>query len=186
MSQPAGQTDALSGMGIDFLYEARRQLTDCAGTIRHCLSQLDASQIWWRPQANMNSAGNLVLHLTGNLRQRFLSDVGGEPFDRDRFGEFTERRTIPRNEVVQSFDEVVDRADALLASISPDRLPEHCSYKVTAGTIDGTVQALLLRTLMHLAGHSQEIVFMTRLQLGERYLFKHPAGVPPSMKSGSG
>ena len=67
--------------------------------------------------------------------------------------------------------------------MSPKRLAERCPYVVTAGTIDGTVQALILRTLMHLAGHTQEIVFMTRLQLGERYVFKNPAGVPPSMRS---
>ena len=66
--------------------------------IQHCLTQLDDTQIWWRPHQNMNSAGNLVLHLTGNLGKRFLSDIAGEPFHRDRFGEFTERRMIPRDE----------------------------------------------------------------------------------------
>ena len=114
----------------------------------------------------MNSVGNLVLHLTGNLRQRFLSDVGGEPFDRDRFG------SSPNGG--RSRDELVERFD--------DRRPGRCvccrtvhqstvgavlpQYVVTAGTIDGTVQTLILRTLMHLAGHTQEIVFMTRLAVG--------------------
>jgi uncharacterized damage-inducible protein DinB len=170
-------------MGIDFLSEVRRQLGDCATTIRHCLTQLDDSQVWWRPHATMNSIGNLVLHLAGNLQHRFLANVGGEPFDRNRFGEFTERRTIPRDELARRIDEVVSRVDALLSNLSPDRLAEHCSYVVTAGTIEGTVQALILRTLMHLAGHTQEIVFMARFQLGERYVFKNPAGVPPSMRS---
>lgn len=96
MSHAAEQSAVPSVLGTDFVSEARLQLAACAGTIRHCLAQLDDGQIWWRPRAEMNSIGNLILHLAGNLRQRYLSDIGGEPFDRDRFGEFTERRPIPR------------------------------------------------------------------------------------------
>jgi hypothetical protein len=182
----AEQTEVRSVLGTDFVSDARQQLAACAGTIRHCLAQLDDGQIWWRPRAEMNSVGNLVLHLAGNLRQRFLSDIGGEPFDRDRFGEFTERRLIPRDELLQRFDEIVGRVDVMLAAMPADRLREQRQYAVTAGTIDSTVQALVFRTLTHLAGHTQEILFMARLQLGEKYVFQNPAGVPPSMRSRPG
>jgi Protein of unknown function (DUF1572) len=183
VSHAANQSDVSSVLGADFLSEARQQLAASSGTIRHCLAQLDDGQIWWRPPGKMNSVGNLILHLAGNLRQRYLSDIGGEPFDRDRFGEFTERRLIPRDELLRQFDEILGRVDAMLTAIPTDRLREHRQYAVTAGTIDGTVQALVFRTLTHLAGHTQEILFMSRLQLGERYVFQNPAGVPPSMRS---
>ena len=185
MSHTARQTAAPSALGTEFLSEARQQLAACAGTIRHCLAQLDDGQIWWRPRAEMNSIGNLVLHLTGNLQQRYLADIGGEPFDRDRFGEFTERRSIPRDELLRRFHDILDRVDAALAAMPDDRLREHRQYLVTSGTIDGTVQALVFRTLTHLAGHTQEILFMTRLQLGEQYVFQNPAAVPPTMRSGA-
>ncbi len=186
MSRPVEQMEFPSVVGSDFLSEARHQLVACAGTIRHCLAQLDDGQIWWRPRAEMNSIGNLILHLAGNLRQRYLSDIGGEPFDRDRFGEFTERRPIPRDELLRRFHDILDRVDAALAAMPDDLLRERRQYAVTAGTIDGTVQALVFRTLTHLAGHTQEILFMTRLQLGENYVFQNPAGVPPSMRSRPG
>jgi hypothetical protein len=175
-----------SDLGTDFVSEARQQLAACAGTIRHCLAQLEDNQIWWRPRAEMNSIGNLLLHLTGNLQQRYLSDIGGEAFDRDRFGEFTERRLIPRDELLQRLAEILGRVDATLTAMPADRLREHRQYVVTSGTIDATVQALVFRTLTHLAGHTQEILFMARLQLGEQYVFQNPAGVPPSMKSRPG
>jgi Protein of unknown function (DUF1572) len=186
VSHAAELTEILSEFGKDFVSEARQQLAACGGTIRHCLAQLDDGQIWWRPRPEMNSIGNLVLHLAGNLRQRFLSDIAGEPFDRDRFGEFTERRLIPRDELLRRFDDILSQGDVLLAAIPAERLREHRQYAVTAGTLDHTVQGLIIRTLMHLAGHTQEIVFMARLQLGERYVFQAPAGVPPSMSSSSG
>jgi hypothetical protein len=186
VSYAAKQTDVSSVPGTDFVSEARQQLAACAGTIRHCLAQLDDGQIWWRPRAEMNSIGNLILHLAGNLRQRYLSDIGGEPFDRDRFGEFTERRLIPRDELLRQFHDILDRVDTALAAMPDDLLREHRQYAVTAGTIDCTVQALIFRTLTHLAGHTQEILFMTRLQLREQYFFQNPDGVPPTMRSGPG
>jgi hypothetical protein len=178
------QTDDYAAIGTEFRSEARQQLAGCVSTIQHCLAQLDDGQIWWRPRAEMNSIGNLVLHLTGNLQQRYLADIGGEPFDRDRFGEFTERRLIPRDDLLRRFLDILDRVDAALAAMTDNRLQEHRQYLVTSGTIAGTVQALVFRTLTHLAGHTQEILFMTRLQLGEQYVFQNPAGVPPTMRSG--
>jgi len=49
--------------------EAARELNDALGKIVHCLDQLDEAQIWSRPQALMNSIGNLLRHLEGNLTQ---------------------------------------------------------------------------------------------------------------------
>ena len=80
VSHAVEEHGSLLSVGTNFLSDAREQLDDFGGTINHCLMQLDDSQIWWRPQANLNSVGNLVLHLAGNMRQRILSDIGGEPF----------------------------------------------------------------------------------------------------------
>jgi hypothetical protein len=173
-------------VGTNFLSEAREQLADFGGTVNHCLTQLDDSQIWWRPQANMNSTGNLVLHLAGNMRQRILSDIGGEPSERDRFAEFTERRLIPRDELLRVLGGTLGRVNAALQALSAARLDERVAYTVTAGAAESTVQGLIVRALTHFAVHTQEILFMTRLQLGERYVFRNPAGVPPSMRNGMG
>ena len=56
-----------------YLVESRRQLQTCADTIRHCVGQLDDAQVWWRPDERMNSIGNLLLHLAGNVRQWIIS-----------------------------------------------------------------------------------------------------------------
>lgn len=78
----------------------------------------------WRPAAGMNSIGNLVLHLAGNLRQRVEANVGRQADVRDRFGEFTEREAIPRAELLRRFDESVAAAVARLESLSPETLSE--------------------------------------------------------------
>ena len=40
--------------------------------------------LWWRPNETSNSAGNLVLHLTGNVRQWIGEALVGIPSHRDR------------------------------------------------------------------------------------------------------
>jgi hypothetical protein len=34
----------------------------------HWLSQLNGAQVWWWPREDMNSIGNIILHLCGNMR----------------------------------------------------------------------------------------------------------------------
>ncbi len=132
----------------------------------------------------MNSIGNLLLHLTGNLRQRFGSVIGGEPDDRDRPSEFTRREQIPKMELVGRFEEAARRTDEILAGLTPGRLGETCRYEVLAGPIEKSVLGVVSQTLAHLGGHAQEILHLTRTQLGDGYAFRQPAGVPPRLGSG--
>jgi hypothetical protein len=173
-----------TSLGDQFVTEARQQLDASVGLIRHCLDQLNDSQVWWRPRQDMNSVGNLLLHLGGNLKQRFGSVIGGEPDVRDRFGEFTERQPIPKGELQRKFEEIARRADEILAGLTPERLGETCRYELLSGTTEKSVLGVVLQTLTHLSGHSQEILHLTRTQLGDRYDFRQPAVVPPRLGGG--
>ena len=67
--------------------------------IRNCLAQIDDEQAWWRPQASMNSIGNLMLHLAGNLRQWGIVSVLQLPDERERDLEFAARTGLSRDEL---------------------------------------------------------------------------------------
>src|SRR5678809_1422259 len=64
--------------------------------IERCLEKLSDDQIWWRPNLESNSIGNLVLHLCGNARQWIVCGLGGASDARDRSQEFAERSVISR------------------------------------------------------------------------------------------
>jgi hypothetical protein len=177
MDEASGKTS----LGEHFVTEARQQLDASVSLIQHCLNQLDDSQVWWRPREDMNSVGNLLLHLAGNLKQRFGSTIGGEPDDRDRFREFTERKLIPKEDLVWHFEDAAWRAEDILAGLTPARLGETCRYEVLAGMTEKTVLGVVLQTLTHLSGHAQEILHLTRMQLGDSYKFRQPADVPPRL-----
>jgi hypothetical protein len=168
--------------GDDFRAEARNQLAASGKLISHCVAQLSDEQIWHRQRDDLNSIGNLLLHLAGNLAQRFGSGINGEPDRRDRPREFTERSAIPKAALMSRLDEAIAAADTILQNFDPASLNELRPYATFAGTVEISVMAVIFRTLVHLNGHAQEILYMTRVKLEGGYEFQNPAGVPkPAM-----
>jgi hypothetical protein len=167
-------TPTSQNIGQAYLAEARARLAACHDRIRHCLDQLDDAQLWWRPQRSMNSVANVVLHLCGNLRQWMVAGVGGAPDVRDRPQEFAERGPLPKAELFHRLKAAVDEADAVLAGVADARLldPRHIQG------FDLTVLTAIFDCLSHLAGHTQEIVYATRLQLGDTYHFAWAPATP--------
>jgi hypothetical protein len=157
-----------------YLAEARRRLAACHERITHCLGQLDDAQVWWRARDALNSIGNLVLHLCGNLRQWLVAGVGGAADVRDRPAEFAEQGPIPKEELLRRLAQVVRAADEALSRVEDGRLLE--ARRIQG--FDETVLSAIFDSLSHLAGHTQEIVFVTRLQLGEAYRFAWAPATP--------
>lgn len=173
--------EAGTRFGEDFLVEARNQLAASGKLITHCVAQLSDEQIWHRDRDDLNSIGNLLLHLAGNLTQRFGSGINGEPDRRDRLKEFTERSPIPKVELMSRLNGSIGAADVILSSFDPAELSGPRPYATFAGSVEISVMAVILRTLVHLNGHAQEILYMTRKQLDGRYQFQNPAGVPKAL-----
>ncbi len=157
---------------------AASELADAFAKIKHCLDQLTDEQVWWRPEPSLNSIGNLILHLCGNLRQWIVCGVGGTADNRDRPKEFSERGPIPKSELLRRLDEVVGHAQAALVVLSADHILEHHRIQAT----DQTAISAIFDSVPHFRGHTQEIVLMTRMQLGDAYKF---LWVPKSKEQGA-
>jgi hypothetical protein len=154
-------------VGRAYLEEARRRLAACRDRIRHCLEQLEDSEVWWRPQEGMNSIANLMLHLGGNLRQWIVAGVGGSPDSRDRPREFAERGPMAKEELLRRLEQVIGAADAVLAKTNEEQLL--ASRRIQG--FEETVLSAIFASLAHLSGHTQEIICLTRLLRGNAYLF---------------
>jgi hypothetical protein len=77
--------------------EAAKELASAVGKIKHCLGQLTDEQVWWRSHPSLNSIGNLILHLCGNLRQWIVAGLPKAKDVRDRPAEFAERGPISKD-----------------------------------------------------------------------------------------
>jgi len=144
---------------------AADELDGAVKTIEHCLNQLTNEQVWWRPAASMNSMGNLILHVCGNVGQWITSGIGGVDDTRDRPKEFSEQGPIGKDELLRRLDVAVAEAKAVLTKASPADLLER--RRIQAHDVTGL--GAIFHSVAHFRGHTQEIVHMTRCQLGDNY-----------------
>ncbi len=158
--------------------EAHDEMNDAVGAIKHCFDQLSEEQIWWRPDESMNSIGNLVLHVCGNMRQWIVSGVGGEPDARQRQSEFDERGPISKVELLQKLDDTLSDVKAVFARVTPHDLAQQ--HRIQG--FDVTRLQAIFHSMAHLRGHTQEIVQLTRSQIGDQYKFIF---VPSTLDEGS-
>ena len=149
-------------------HAAAHEMGSALSRMKHCLNQLTDEQIWWRSHPSLNSIGNLVLHLCGNVRQWIVAGLGGAADTRDRPAEFTERGPVPRAELLRRLEAVVAEAQAVLRRQTADQLVAFRrvqSYEVTG-------LAALFDSVPHFRGHTQEIIHITRSLLGDAYQFE--------------
>jgi hypothetical protein len=94
-----------------------RLYEECLPRILNCLDQLDDNQIWWRPNENSNSIGNLILHLCGNVRQWIYTGWDPMPDNRNRQSEFDERGPISRDELVSKLTDTMSTVKPVIENV---------------------------------------------------------------------
>ena len=139
--------------------EVRRRLFDeSMPRIKKCLDNLSEKDIWWKPNDNSNSVGNLILHLCGNIRQWMLSGLGGSVDDRVRQKEFDEKGPLPKEDLIQNIEQVMREVDKLLDRLQPQTLIEK---KVVQG-FEETGISILVHVIEHFSYHVGQIVYITK------------------------
>jgi hypothetical protein len=101
--------------------------------------------------------------------------VGGAPDTRRRQEEFDLRDMTPRSELLAILRTACTDAKGAIAATSAEELLRHRT--VQGNEVTG-IHAIFHATA-HFRGHTQEIVHMTRCQLGDTYEFDF---VPPEPK----
>jgi uncharacterized damage-inducible protein DinB len=150
----------MNEIGQTFIASSRAYFAeDYLPKIERCLDLLTDEQIWWRANPQSNSIGNLLLHLSGNVRQWIVCSLGGAPDERDRDSEFSERSIIPRDELLAPLKQTLSEADATLAKFDPDKLLER---RVIQG-LDVTALEAIFHVVEHFSMHTGQIIMMAKM-----------------------
>jgi uncharacterized damage-inducible protein DinB len=154
--------------------ELALELAAAAGVMHHCLRQLSEEEVWSRSDETMNSVGNLMLHLCGNVRQWVISGVGGAPDTHQRQSEFDARGSVSKAELLSRVDSTVQEASEVLNAISTETL----LADLTVQGFETTGLGAIVHSVSHFRGHVQEIVHLSRSILGDAYEFSFVPKTP--------
>lgn len=175
---PAVDSSFEPSLAAAVTHAASAELADALETIEHCIAQLSDDQVWHRQGEGLNSIGNLLLHLTGNLRQWAIAGLTGTADERRRPDEFRAGGGISRHDLLHGLRTCVVEARRILPGVSGEKLLQ--VRTVQGFAVSGI--AALWHTVAHFRGHTQEIIGMTRLLLGKDYRFQW---VPQTAEQGA-
>lgn len=115
----------------------------------------------WKVEKNIaNSAGNLCLHLVGNLNAFVGSILGKTGYVRDRDAEFA-LKNIPRKELIQKIEATIEMVQNVLPTVRADALA--AEYPVLVLKEKTTTEYFLIHLAVHLGYHLGQVNYHRRL-----------------------
>lgn len=116
--------------------------------------------IWKTEGSITNSAGNLCLHLVGNLNTYIGKEIGKTTYVRNRELEFS-LKNIPRAEVLHKIDDTICVVKAALDNLDESDLA--IEYPVLVFKVKTSSGYLLMHLATHLTYHLGQVNYHRRL-----------------------
>ena len=116
------------------------------------------ANLWEKPGNVPNSAGNLCLHLNGNLQHFFGAVLGGTGYVRDRDAEFSSTG-VSRDKMLSDIDTTLDAVKSTLARLEDEDFAATYPIEVFGGPIK--TGFFLTHLATHLDWHLGQINFVS-------------------------
>ena len=118
------------------------------------------AHLWLTPEGISNCAGNLAIHLVGNLNHFIGAVLGETGYVRQRDKEFSDKN-VPRDNILKDIDEVMEIIENTLSKLSEDQLQEEYGLRVFRDSM--TTEFFLVHLVAHLNYHLGQINYHRRL-----------------------
>lgn len=135
----------------------RRDLTKLYSEIEQYKNE---ERLWVTEQSIANSAGNLCLHLVGNLKTYIGAELGGFAYTRNRDLEFS-LKGIPRADLLTMVAETRTIVDETLRKLPANTLQDE--YPMLVFTEKTSTEFFLIHLAAHLSYHLGQINYHRRL-----------------------
>lgn len=120
----------------------------------------DQNKLWYVANGISNSAGNLCLHLIGNLNHFIGATLGNTGYVRNRELEFSEKN-IPADELVKRINNTVAVVENAFNKLSDEKLSE--DFPLLYNNERVSTMLMLTHLLTHLGYHLGQINYLRRL-----------------------
>jgi len=118
------------------------------------------NDIWKTKEGITNSAGNLTMHLLGNLNHFIGKSLANTDYIRKRDEEFSVKN-IPREKLISDINDLKEIVRKALSELSPEDLEKAFPLKIQEQTF--TTGNMLIFLLAHLNYHLGQINYLRRL-----------------------
>lgn len=126
--------------------------------IKICLGVLSEEEVWKRPNQNLSSIGNLILHLMGNVTQYVTHGIGGAPDARVRDTEFSQSIRYRKSELIEQLDRFETEVREALTRFSPSDLDRR--FVIQGFDLSGI--GVLTHVVEHFSYHTGQITWYTK------------------------
>ena len=126
--------------------------------VRKCLDVLESEMLWHKPNDSINSVGNLILHLNGNITQYVHSGLGGEPDKRMRDLEFDPTHQPAKETLWQDHRRVIHKANRIIEDLIESDL--HGRKMVQGFDLNG--MDILIHVTEHYSYHTGQIAYLVK------------------------
>ena len=125
------------------------------------VGQYEPEALLWKTESGItNSAGNLALHLVGNLNHFLGAVLGGSGYVRDRDAEFTSA-TLSKDDLIIQIDKAAEVVASVLTNLSSEELSQ--TYPLEVFGYPMTTEYFLIHLATHLNYHLGQIKYHRRL-----------------------
>ena len=147
----------------------RRVFEESYSRIFKCLSLLSEPSVWFSPNDQIPSVGNLVLHLCGNARQWILSGIGGVADNRDREQEFIKQNNIKKSDLIFLLENLKVNIQITLQEMDEKEL---VANKKIQG-FNETGFSVLVHVIEHFSYHTGQITTLTKMITNKQTGYYH-------------
>jgi uncharacterized damage-inducible protein DinB len=133
------------------------------------LDAFDDVHLWQVRPGVTNSAGNLMLHLNGNLREFIGRQMGGVAYVRDRPREFS-ATNVPRAQIAADLAELSTLIPRVIDAVTAERWDEIFPEPVLGAPL--TNRHFVTHLYGHLTYHLGQIDYLRRMLSGDGALTK--------------
>ncbi|WP_288376957.1 DinB family protein [Chryseobacterium culicis] len=116
--------------------------------------------LWIIDKSIANSAGNLCLHLVGNINHFIGAQLGNTGYVRHRELEFS-LKDIPRTELIEKIEATIAMTDSVLPQLSEEDIKKE--YPLIVFESKMTTDYFLIHLVAHLDYHLGQINYHRRL-----------------------
>lgn len=133
--------------------------------IEIALSRISEEQLWQKPNESLNSIGNLILHLCGNMTQYGISSLKELEDKRERDLEFSTKDGLSKKELQEKLKTTVGTVNSTFQSVALERFLK--VKEVQGFEFSGIGNCI--HVVEHFSYHTGQIAFWVK-QLNNRQL----------------